>query len=102
MDGVDIIRQIIPIIIGYSIGFLLHHRARKKAEEPEHDERTQKIAGNASQSTIIVLMAAIGVFLWGELLGVFKLQVTQVLIFMFLLMLISLIGFRRFYSIKEV
>jgi len=102
MDIIDIIGQLVPFIIGYSIGFFLHRKAHQHSDEPEHDERTKKIAGNASQSTIIVLMLAIAVFLWGELFGVLKLQVMQVLIFMFFLMLASLIGFRQFYSKKEV
>ena len=102
MSSIDVITNMIPIIIGMSIGFLLRQRSRKKSEEPEHDERTQKIAGKAAQNTIIVLMAAIAVILWGESLDVFKLQVFPLLSFMFFLILISLIGFRQYYNSKEV
>jgi uncharacterized membrane protein len=102
MNTIDVTTNMIPIIIGMSIGFLIRQRSRRKSEEPEQDERTQKIAGKAAQSTLVVLMAAMAVVLWGEMLDVFKLQATPILSFMFFLMLMSLIVFRQYYKVKEV
>lgn len=48
MNAIDLIIKMIPIFIVTSIGFLLRQRLRKRSQEPEQDERTQKLAVKAA------------------------------------------------------
>lgn len=99
--AVDII-SFIAAIVGVAIGFLIVNMRRKKSEEPEQDERTENAAGKAAHSTIIVLLLAMAVILWGDLFELFKLETDQSIPILFFTLLISLIAFRRYYNSKEL
>ncbi|MDY0385869.1 MAG: DUF2178 domain-containing protein [Methanolobus sp.] len=96
----DII-DFIPIIVGVAIGFLIFNRKYKKSEEPEQDERTEKAAGKAAHSTIIVLMLAMAVIFYGYIFDLFKLETDQSIAILALTLLLSLIAFRRYYNSKD-
>ncbi|KGK98485.1 hypothetical protein LI82_12375 [Methanococcoides methylutens] len=99
--AVDII-SFIGVIVGVTIGFLIVNRGRKKSGEPEQDERTEKVAGKAANSSIIVLLLAMAVILWGDLFELFKIETGQSISILFFTLMISLITFRRHYSSKEI
>lgn len=99
--AVDII-SFIGVIVGLAIGFLIVNRRRKKSETPEQDERTENVAGKAAQGTVIVLMLAMAVILYGDLFDLFKLETDQSIPILFFTLLISMIAFRRYYNSKEL
>jgi uncharacterized membrane protein len=94
--------NIMPIIVGISIGFFIHYKRHKKTGEPEYDERTEKVAGKAAQCTIIVLMAAMALIMWGAFFDLFTLGSNEVVSLLFFTLLFSMIGFRHYYLSKEL
>jgi uncharacterized membrane protein len=100
MDEADII-TLTSAFIGMFIGFILQHMRRRKRQEPENDERTEGAAGKAARSTIIVLMGAIALVMWGDLLDLFKIGTIEFGSILFLTLLFSMIGFRHYYLSKE-
>ncbi|MDF1533426.1 MAG: DUF2178 domain-containing protein [Methanosarcinaceae archaeon] len=52
---------LLGVITGLAIGRCIHFIWRKRTNEPENDERTQKIAGKAAQNTIVVIMGTLAV-----------------------------------------
>ncbi len=93
------------LIIGASIGTLIstiYDIRDKKTEEPEHDERTEKVAGKAARSTIVVLMAACAVILWGDIFGLFKFGARETLAILFPVLLFSMLAFVNYYNSKEI
>ncbi|KGK98486.1 hypothetical protein LI82_12380 [Methanococcoides methylutens] len=73
----------------------------KKTGEPEHDERTEKVTGKAAKSTIVVLMAACAIILWGDIFGLFKLETRETLAILFPVLMLSMLGFVTYYNSKE-
>ncbi len=90
------------IITGFAIGWAINFIRRKRTGEPERDERTQKVAGKAAQSTVILIMVALAVIGWGDILGMFKLETPMIVSLIFFTLMISMIGFSRYYNSKEV
>ena len=92
------------LIIGASIGLLIstiYDIRYKNIGEPEHDERTEKVTGKAAKSTIIVLMGAIAVILWGDIFGLFKLETIEIMAILFPVLLLSMLGFVTYYNSKD-
>ncbi|MCM1987230.1 DUF2178 domain-containing protein [Methanococcoides seepicolus] len=92
------------LIIGASIGILIstiYDIRYKKIGEPEHDERTEKVTGKAAKSTIIVLMAACAVILYGDIFGLFKLETRETLAILFPVLMLSMLGFVTYYNSKD-
>ena len=89
-------------ITGLAIGWTIYLILRKKTDEPERDERTEKVACKAVQSTIIVLMFLLAVIGWGDILDLFKLETLMTVSLIFFVLLLSLIGFPRYYNLKEL
>ncbi len=89
------------ILTGFAIGWIIFSIRRKKTNEPKQDERTEKVACKSVQSTIIVLMFLLAVICWGDFLDLFKLETTMAVYLIFFVLLLSLIGFRGYYNLKE-
>ncbi|MBP2029902.1 putative membrane protein [Methanohalophilus levihalophilus] len=92
----------IPVIIGVVVGFLVSSRKRSKSGEPEHDERTEKVAGKAARSTIVVLMISFAVILWGDIFNLFKLETRETIAILFPVLLLSMLGFVTYYTSKDL
>ena len=90
------------VLTGLAIGWIIHLILRKKTDEPERDERTEKVACKAVQSTIIVLMFLLAVIGWGDVLDLFKLETPMTVSLIFFVLMLSLIGFPRYYNLKEL
>lgn len=75
---------------------------RKKPYEPEGDERTQKIAGKAALNTIVVIMGALAVIGWGDILDLCKLETPAMVSVVFFALMISMLGFLKYYNSKDV
>ena len=58
--SMDLNVQLYVVTILTIVG-IIHFILRKKPNEPENDERTQKIAGKAALNTIVVIMGTLGV-----------------------------------------
>ena len=82
------------ILTGFAIGWIIFSIRRKKTNEP-------KQACKSVQSTIIVLMFLLAVICWGDFLDLFKLETTMAVYLIFFVLLLSLIGFRGYYNLKE-
>lgn len=96
------LKILLYVITGLAIGWSIHFIRRKRTNEPENDERTQKIAGKAAQNTIVVIMGTLGVIGWGDILDLFKLGTLAVVSVVFFAMMISMIGFLKYYNSKDV
>lgn len=90
------------VITGLGIGWSIYFIWRKRTDEPERDERTQKVAGKAAQNTIIVIMGVLAVIGWGYILDLFKLETPAVVSLLFFTLMISMIGFSRYYNLKDI
>lgn len=90
------------VLTGLATGWIIHLILRKKTDEPERDERTEKVSCKAVQSTIIVLMFLLAVIGWGDILDLFKLETPMIVSLIFFVLLLSLIGFPRYYNLKEL
>lgn len=88
------------LVIGALISSIYDFRL-KKIGEPEHDERTEKVTGKAAKATIIVLLGAFAVILWGDFLGLFKLETRETLAILFPVLMLSMLGFVTYYNSKE-
>ena len=75
---------------------------RKKPNELESDERTQKVAGKAALNTIVVIMGALAVIGWGYVLDILKLETPAVVSVVFFALMISMLGFLKYYNSKDV
>lgn len=89
------------ILTGFAIGWIILLIRRKKTNEPEQDERTEKVACKSVQSTIVVIMFLLAIICWGDILDLFKLETLMAMSLIFLVLLLSLIGFRGYYNLKE-
>ena len=89
------------VLTGLAIGWIIYLILRKKTDEPERDERTEKVACKAAQSTIIVLMFLLAVIGWGDVLDLFKLETPMTVSLIFFVLLSSLIVFPRYYNLKK-
>jgi uncharacterized membrane protein len=90
------------VITGLAIGWAIYFILRKRTDEPERDERTEKIGCKAAKNTIIVIMGVLGIIGWGDILGVFKLETSMAVSLVFFALMISMFGFLRYYNSKEV
>jgi len=88
-------------ITGVIIVYCIRLIQRKKTNEPEQDERTQKIAGKSAQMTLVVIMGVLAIIGWGDIFKLFKLRAGVVVSLVFLSLLISMIGFLKYYRKKE-
>ena len=59
-------------VIALIIISFVHFILRKKPNEPESDERTEKVAGKAALNTIVVIMVTLAVIGGGHILDLFK------------------------------
>jgi len=98
---VDLYKLLIFVFF-FTMGGVIHFILRKKTNEPESDERTQKIAGKAAQNTIVVIMGTLGVIGWGDILDLFKLETPAVVSVVFFALIISMIGFLKYYNSKYI
>jgi len=98
---VDLYKLLIFVFF-FTMGGVIHFILRKKTNEPESDERTQKIAGKAAQNTIVVIMGTLAVIGWGYILDLFKLETLAVVSVVFFALIISMIGFLRYYNSEDV
>ena len=89
-------------VIALTIVSFVYFIMRKKPNEPEGDERTQKIAGKAALNTIVVIMGVLAVIGWGDALDVFKLETPAVVSVVFFALMISMLGFFKYYNSKDV
>ena len=96
------LKILLYVITGFAIGWSIHFIRRKRTNEPESDERTQKIAGKAAQNTIVVIMGTLAVIGWGDILDLFKLETLAVVSVIFFALMISMIGFLKYYNSKDV
>ncbi len=96
------LKILLYVITGFAIGWFILFILRKRTNEPESDERTQKIAGKAAQNTIVVIMGTLGVIMWGYILDLFKLETPAVVSVVFFALIISMIGFSKYYHSKDV
>ena len=87
-------------ITGAVIAYGIRLMQRKKTNEPEQDERTQKVAGKSAQMTLVVIMGVLAIIGWGDILELFKLRAAVVVSLVFLSLLISIIGFSKYYRKK--
>lgn len=90
------------VITGLAIGWTIYFIRHRRTHEPERDERTQKVAGKAAQATIVVIMAVLAVIAWGYILELFKLETPAVVSLIFFVLMISMIGFLRYYNSKVI
>lgn len=58
---VEELNTLLYVITGLAIGWFIQFILRKKPNEPESYERTQKVAGKAALNTIVVIMGTLGV-----------------------------------------
>jgi len=93
---------LLGVITGLAIGWSIYFIRRKKTNEPEIDERTEKVAGKAARNTIVVIMGTLAVIGWGDILDLFKLETLAVVSVVFFALIISMIGFLRYYNSKDV
>ena len=98
----DLDIQLLIFILFFTIGGVIYFILRKKPNEPEGDERTQKIAGKAALNTIVVIMGTLGVIGWGDALNILKLETPAVVSVVFITLMISMIGFFKYYNSKEI
>lgn len=96
------LKMLFGLITGLAVGWFIYFIRRKRTDEPERDERTQKIAGKAAQNTIIVIMGMLAVIGWGYILDLFKLETPVVVSLVFFALMISMIGFLRYYNSKDI
>jgi len=99
--GVSMIGAGIIILI---IGLYLSRTPESDSmpDELESDERTQKIAGKAAQNTIVVIIVTLAVIGWGHILDLFKLETLAVVSVVFFALMISMIGFLKYYNSKDI
>lgn len=90
------------VLTGLAIGWIIHLILRKKTDEPERDERTEKVACKAVKSTIIILMLVLAIIGWGDVLDLFKLETIVTISLVFFSLMISLILFPIYYNSKEL
>ena len=92
-----------PIFVFFfTMGGIIHFILRKKPNELESDERTEKVAGKAARNTIVVIMGALAVIGWGHIFDLFKLETLAVVSVVFFALMISMIGFLKYYNSKDV
>ena len=87
-------------ITGAIIAYGIRLMQRRKTNEPEQDERTQKVAGKSAQMTLVVIMGVLAIIGWGDILELFNLKGRVVAPLVFLSLVISMIGFSKYYSKK--
>ena len=90
------------VVVGVAFGMTVYLIRRKKTDEPRQDERTQKVGCKAAQASIVVIMGVMAIIVWGEILEIFKLETPMALSLIFFSLMISMIGFLRYYNKKEV
>lgn len=98
----DLNIQILLYVIFFAIGWAIHSILRKKTNEPKSDERKEKVAGKAARNTIVVIMGALAVIGWGDILDLFKLETLAVVSLVFFTLMISMIGFFKYYNSKDI
>lgn len=98
----DLNIQLLIFVIFFTMGGVIHFILRKKPNEPKSDERKQKVAGKAAQNTIVVIMGVLAVIGWGDILDLFKLETLAVVSLVFFTLMISMIGFFKYYNSKEI
>ena len=74
---------------------------RKKPNELESDERTQKVAGKAALNTIVVIMGTLAVIGWCDILDLFKLETPAVVSVVFFALMISMLSFLKYYNSND-
>ena len=89
-------------VIALIIISFVHFILRKKPNEPESDERTEKVAGKAALNTIVVIMVTLAVIGGGHILDLFKLETPAVVSVVFFALMISMLGFFKYYNSKDV
>ena len=89
-------------VIALIIISFVHFILRKKPNEPESDERTEKVAGKAALNTIVVIMVTLAVIGGGHILDLFKLEIPAVISVVFFALMISMLGFLKYYNSKDV
>jgi uncharacterized membrane protein len=99
--GMDLNVQLYVVTILIIVG-IIRFILRKKPNEPESDERTQKVAGKAALNTIVVIMGALAVIGCGYILEIFKLETPAVVSVVFFALMISMLGFLKYYNSKDV
>ena len=73
---------------------------KKKTGEIEQDERTEKIAGKAARMTVLSVMGVTAVVLYLEVFEIYKFGTPMALSLVLTSLLVSMIGFRRYYNRK--
>jgi len=99
--GMDLNVQLYVVTILIIVG-IIRFILRKKPNEPESDERTQKVAGKAALNTIVVIMGTLAVIGCGYILEIFKLETPAVVSVVFFALMISMLGFLKYYNSKDV
>jgi uncharacterized membrane protein len=89
-------------VIALTIISFVHFILRKKPNEPESDERTEKVAGKAALNTIVVIMVTLAVIGGGHILDLFKLETPAVISVVFFALMISMLVFLKYYNSKDV
>lgn len=99
--GMDLNVQLYVVTVLIIVG-IIRFILRKKPNEPESDERTQKVAGKAALNTIVVIMGTLAVIGCGYILEIFKLETPAVVSVVFFALMISMLGFLKYYNSKDV
>ncbi len=87
-------------ITGAIIAYVIKLIQRKKTNEPEQDERTQRVAGKSAQMTLVVIGCVLAIIGWGDILELFNLKGRVVAPLVFIILVISMIGFSKYYRKK--
>ncbi len=98
------------IICGIILGTIVHRKnwlrfiriVRGKETDIVTDERTEKVVGKAATRTIVVIMTAIAIILFGDVFNVFRLETKLALSIVFFSLLISMNVLLKYYDSKEV
>ena len=94
--------HLLGFVVGVAFAMAVDRIRSKKTDDLKQDERTQKVGGKAAQMTIVVIMGVMAIIMWGEILEVFELETPMALSLVFFSLMISMIGFLRYYNKKEV